>query len=303
MTTKSANIRYESFKSIYYKFRNSLFIYKYFYNFINVLNWVKFKVLYNSNSTQVSSRVLSDLNSQGIAFSSLDELFPGEDYLKKMQKWVAENEYNLKPKAKKKFLMSYFGGNYDRVDLDLRNPFFHFYMSEKILFFVCSYLGYIPQLNYVTVEKTIPIENDKLATYSQNWHRDPEEKRMIKVFIYVNQVDESNGPFVYAKQSQPSSKNVLSKFAPQKLPYGSYPDENSVLSVIGGEDLITAVGQAGTVIFCDTAGLHRGGLSFSGERVMATGFYPSKKWTELSLIQIPLNLDRKGLNPLASRVI
>ena len=85
MTTKSANIRYESFKSIYYKFRNSLFIYKYFYNFINVLNWVKFKVLYNSNSTQVSSRVLSDLNSQGIAFSSLDELFPGEDYLKKMQ--------------------------------------------------------------------------------------------------------------------------------------------------------------------------------------------------------------------------
>jgi len=199
--------------------------------------------------------------------------------------------------------MSYFGNNQDRVDLDLGNPFFNFYMSEEITFIACSYLGYIPQLNYVTIEKTLPIKNDELATHSQNWHRDPEEKRMIKVFVYLNVVNESNGPFIYAKQSHPSSHHNLSKFAPQNLPYGSYPDERSVISKVRDEDLVTAVGQAGTVIFCDTAGLHRGGLSLSGERIMATGFYPSKRWTEPSLIQIPLNLDIKSLNPLAKKVL
>jgi hypothetical protein len=303
MATKSKNILFEKFKLVYYPLRNFPFIHKYILNFVNVANWVLLKRTYKTNSTLISRRIIFDLNTEGIAFSNLDEIFPDGNLLNEMQEWVVNNEKNLYPKAKKKFLLSYFGQDDDMVELDLSNPFFKFYLNHKITFLVNSYLGYIPQLNYVSVEKTIPVEKDMGPSHSQNWHRDPEEKRMIKVFIYINEVNERNGPFVYVKHSQPSGKSTLSKFAPQKLSYGSYPDEKSVLSKVKDKDLITAIGKAGTVIFCDTAGLHRGGLSFSGERIMATGFYPSKKWTEPSFIHIPANLDKKSLNSLAIEIL
>ena len=119
----------------------------------------------------------------------------------------------------------------------------------------------------------------------------------------MNDVDDTNGPFVYVKKSQPSGKSIYSRFAPQKLPYGSYPDEHLLSSKVSHNDVVTAVGKAGTVIFCDTAGLHKGGLSFSGERVMATAFYPSKKWSEPSLIAIPINFNETGISSVALNIL
>ena len=188
------------------------------------------------------------------------------------------------------------------VELDLHNPFFEFYLSNKIIYLVCSYFGYIPQLNYLTVEKTIPVEKDSQPTFSQSWHRDPEEKRTLKIFIYLNEVTIDKGPFVYIKSSHPSGKGVFARVAPQKLPDGSYPEASLISSLVKDKDLVTALGPAGTVIFCDTAGLHRGGLLFSGERIMATGFYPSKYWTENSLLEVPKIFDKK-IDLLATQVI
>jgi hypothetical protein len=303
MATKSSNSFVENFKLFYYSFRNSLFIYKYVLNFTDVFRWLFFKLKNPSLNSSINQKIIDDLNSQGIAFTNLDEIFPNENFLVRMQKWVTSNENNLRSKPKKKFLLSYFDRDDNIVEIDTSNPFFNFYLSKRILFLVSSYLGYIPQLNHLLVEKTIPIEKNTKSSHSQNWHRDPEEKRTIKVFVYVNEVSKDNGPFVYIKKSQPTGKGNLSKFAPQKLPHGSYPEENLVLSLIEDKDMLTAVGKPGTVIFCDTAGLHRGGLSFSGERIMSTGFYPSKKWSENPQLVLPENFDKSELNPLAIQVI
>ena len=269
---------------------------KYVLNINRVLLHQQLKHKRKSKSTFINQKILSDLKRDGIAFSNLNEIFPDGDFITKMRKWVADNEKNLYHKSKKKFLLSYFGQQHDLIELDLTNPFFDFYLSERIIHLVSSYLDYVPQLNYVSVEKTIPTETNSGPSQSQNWHRDPEEKKMIKVFIYLNDVNENNGPFIYIKRSQPTGKSPLSRFAPQKLPYGSYPEEKSVLAKVDISDLVTATGTAGTVVFCDTAGLHRGGLSFLGNRIMATGFYPSIRWTEPSLINVPESLRRLGLN-------
>ncbi len=45
-------------------------------------------------------------------------------------------------------------------------------------------------------------------------------------------------------------------------------------------------GSKGSVIFCDTSGLHRGGFAKSQQRVMATGFFPSKKYSESSRFSV-----------------
>jgi hypothetical protein len=303
MGTKSTNLLIENIKLRYYPLRNSLLVYKYVVNFTSVIRWAVLNSKYKSLTSTVGKRIIGDLKSKGIAFTSLDELFPNENLLERMQRWVSANENQLRSKSKKKFVLSYFNRDDNIVELDLSNPFFNFYLSNKILYLVSSYLGYIPQFNYLLVEKTIPIEKDSQSTHSQNWHRDPEEKKTLKIFIYVNDVTSENGPFIYVKKSQPSSKGLFSKLAPQKLPYGSYPEESLIASMVKEDDMVTAVGKAGTVIFCDTAGIHKGGLSFSGERIMATGFYPSKNWTEKSMLELPKSFDKSEIDSIALQVL
>lgn len=57
------------------------------------------------------------------------------------------------------------------------------------------------------------------------------------------------------------------------------------MAAIHPEAIVCAKGKAGTLIFCDTAGLHRGGFAVGRERIMSTGFFPSKKWSEPALIR------------------
>jgi hypothetical protein len=305
MATKSDRKSIEGLKNIYFTLRNSLFVYRWIVNFKSTLQWIFLKKKFRKpGAIDITfSKIMGDLDKDGIAFTSLKELFPETNWLEMLQSWIIANETNLSPKNKKKFLLSYFGsGNdYSILDIDLSNPFMRFYLDDKILKIVCEYLGYIPQLNYLTVEKTIPLD-DVSPVFSQNWHRDPEEKKTMKVFIYVSDVLLVNGPFIYAKKSQPSSKHFTNRVHPQKLPHGSYPSENDVLQTINSEDIVLAEGKAGTVIFCDTAGLHRGGLAKSGERIMSTAFYPSKKWTEPPLIKKSNLFDSSSLSEFANKI-
>jgi hypothetical protein len=149
---------------------------------------------------------------------------------------------------------------------------------EKILQIVISYLGYIPELYEIYIEKTVPV-GDASPEYSQNWHRDPEEKKTLKVFLYLSDVNSDCGPFTYILRSQPTGKSKLSKLYPQKLPHGSYPDAEDVKNSVGDNSYLVATGEIGTLIFCDTAGLHRGGHATKHHRIMSTAHFPSKRYS------------------------
>ena len=61
---------------------------------------------------------------------------------------------------------------------------------------------------------------------------------------------------------------------PQKLfaKEGVYPNVGEVERVISTAPKI-CTGRAGTIIFCDTTGLHKGGYSTHKERIMFTALY------------------------------
>jgi len=264
----------------FYSIRNQRFIYRWITNLKDTLAYLIFVKNYASKTDdKIRRKVLSDLKLYGIAFLAIDDIFPETDYLYRMKNWLNQNEINLVLKRNKKFLMSYHGNENSILDLDTNNPFIDFYLSDPILTIVCDYLGYVPQLNYLRIEKTLVMAGSGPQD-SQNWHRDPEEQKMIKVFIYLNEVNENNGPFFYIKGSQPSSKSSIRTIAPQYLPQGSYPAEATVKQAIDLETIVCAKGKSGTIIFCDTAGLHRGGFAVGSERIMSTAFFPSKKWSE-----------------------
>jgi hypothetical protein len=298
MATSSSKYK-EIVKRMYYSVRNSRVVY------LNIVNLQQKKSLgtFDFKISDTQKKVLNDLNLNGVSVINFSDLLD-ESLLNDMSEWIVNNEKNLTTKHKKKFLLSYFGTENKELLLDVTNPFVRFYLSSEILEITSLYLGYIPQLFEVYVEKTIPVGLEN-PTYSQNWHRDPEEKRTLKVFVYLSDVTDDAGPFTYVMGSAPTGMGKYKKLFPQKLPHGSYPSEMDVSSKIGLADLLTATGIKGSIIFCDTSGLHRGGYAKSQHRIMATGFYPSKHYSESSRFSVN-GLEKSArflILPLARKVL
>lgn len=106
-------------------------------------------------------------------------------------------------------------------EYDSTNPFHAFAMHPKVKAIADGYFGLKTQLYYLTLNVTLPVGEDAEAQASQRWHRDHEDKRLLKMFIYVNDVDSEAGPFLYAKDS--AWPRRYSSFYPQKIPFGVYP--------------------------------------------------------------------------------
>ena len=95
----------------------------------------------------------------------------------------------------------------------------------------------------------------------------------MKVFLYLVDVDESMGPFQYVAGSQPGGP-YADAWAWQPLGQ-NYPTEEELEARVPSSAVQTFTGPAGTLLFCNTAGFHRGGFSTSAPRVLATVTYSS----------------------------
>jgi len=285
-------------KRKFFAVRNQEVIYR---NVVNIGNRYKGHTV-TSLDPKLEKEILRDLETDGISIRRLEEVLPTFDFME-LQNWINVNECNLREKNKKKYLQSYYGTEDASKPLDLENPFVRLYLSDELLHIATKYLGYVPQLYEVYIEKTLPI-GDNSPTFSQNWHRDPEEKRTLKIFLYMSDVNLDSGPFTYIKGSAPTSNGDYAKLFKQDLPLGSYPLEGDVSKAVRSEDMLVATAKKGTVIFCDTAGLHKGGHAKSDARIMSTAFFPSKKWSEPRLFKV--DKSKSGyleLSDLARRVL
>ena len=91
---------------------------------------------------------------------------------------------------------------------------------------------------------------------SQRWHRDFNDKHLLKAFLYLVDVDEQMGPFRYVAGSQPGGPYAD---AWAWRPLGeNYPTETELEDqpVIGGPQLR---GAEGVLVFCNTCGFHGAG--------------------------------------------
>ena len=224
----------------------------------------------------VEKRIVSDLDSRGIAFTSLDELTPGENLLEKLDAYMATLDASADFGHKKSFLKPLWD---PRAILDFDNPFFRFALSEKALAIASSYLRMWPRFKYQTLNITLPVSKGNKAEFSQRWHRDPEELKQLKVFIYLSDVTPDRGPFIYVAGSNHGT-NAYSTLFPQQPPAGVYPPDGAVEKAVNAKDMIVATGKPGTVIFCDTSGLHKGGYATGGDRVMYTTLFTAPSYAE-----------------------
>jgi hypothetical protein len=111
------------------------------------------------------------------------------------------------------------------------------------------------------------VATDGPDVFSQRWHRDPEDRALIKTFLYIRDVDETNGPFCYI----PGTHNV-GPFG-QKIGRLNYPKDGVIERKFPLEKRRICIGKAGTLIFCNTTGFHKGGHPTAGARFLLNSVY------------------------------
>lgn len=219
----------------------------------------------------IQERIVRDLKKEGIALTHLSELFPERNILPELQKYTAELQPHGQVQDGKPFLKMFwnYSVGHERISFDL-NPFIRLALEKKALDVVNSYLEMFSKFFYFSLAETIP-DPQQDPIRSQRWHRDPDDIKLCKIFIYVSDVDEEAGPFTYVRQSHLGGRwrGVFE----QKIPQRVRPDDGVVEKLVPREYIKVCTGKAGTVIFCDTSGLHRGGLAKSKHRFMFTAEY------------------------------
>ena len=229
---------------------------------------------------ELQRRIVLDVEAQGFSVVSFSDLFPPETWLELEalgRRFIADTETDLaaggehvKVREGKEFvvrLLSY------GVDVGLDNPWFRVCASRRMLDLANAYLRMWSKLEYVDAWYSVPQPKEATRISSQRWHRDFNDKHLLKAFLYLVDVDEDMGPFQYISGSQPGGQYAD---AWRWQPLGeNYPTEGELEERIPASAAKVFTAPKGTIIFCNTAGFHRGGFSTTEPRVLATVTYSS----------------------------
>lgn len=269
----------------------------------------------------VMKKIISDLRRDGIALTSVSELFPhisfaelqafaeGSLHSPRIQEEIISHQQMINDriaggnvrkgptKYLKDFIVEPYGSTGNDTIPDLSNPFIRTSLDENVLHIAGTYMTLAPKFRGFSLRMTLPVPAGTTEYYSQRWHRDPEDKKMLKMFIYMTDVLQSDeGPFTYMKGSQPGGP--LERMFPQVPPAATYPEQGAVEKMAElNARIAICTAPAGTIIFADTSGLHKGGYTISKPRVMYTSTYYSQ--ASLTRHQMISHEDISRLSPLA----
>lgn len=120
------------------------------------------------------------------------------------------------------------------------------YFEEK------SHLGFVKVRRFFV---------NKLPMFDTNYfHIDDNGSKLLKAIIFLNDIDEQSGPFVFVSGSH---KNVM----PNELTTYRYSRTDEEINNYYGRDQIMKItGNCGDVVFVDTLGVHRGEKPITHDR-------------------------------------
>jgi hypothetical protein len=200
--------------------------------------------------SSLDQRIVNDLLHHGISVTHLDRLeLPGRDRFWDQAQAIAGElaELAQQPGYRQRHTLN------ASADQLLRYPEVVWLgASERLLAIIEQYLGLA--VAYDGPSFYYSLANPQTGG-PRRWHRDKEDWRMIKVAIYLNDVDENGGPYEFMK---PESNAVLRR---RVSPYQTFRDREiePFLDHPLADSHISCFGQAGTVILSDTAHYyHRG---------------------------------------------
>lgn len=119
-------------------------------------------------------------------------------------------------------------------------------MHPLLLDAAAGYLGCKPTISNLSLWWSLPADGS--AQEAENYHRDVDDWRFVKFFLYLTDVDETAGPHRFVKKSTKSSRFLFIK---------RFTD-SEVERVYGIDNCLTMLGRGGDAFLEDTFGLHKG---------------------------------------------
>ena len=229
----------------------------------------------------VQRRIVSELEADGYSLLTFEELFSEGDAWREIEaqssRFAADTEAalagdreGLRVRAGKEFVvrMHSYG-----VEVGLGDPWFRACASHRMLDLANTYLGLWSKLEYVDLWYSVPQPEEAARVASQKWHRDFNDKHLLKAFLYLVDVDQGTGPFEYVPGSAPGGR--YADAWPWRPLGENYPPDGELEKRIPDDGIRTFTAPKGTLVFCNTSGFHRGGFATERPRVLATATYSS----------------------------
>jgi hypothetical protein len=147
----------------------------------------------------------------------------------------------------------------EAADLMRHTAVYRWGLAPALLRIAESYLCTPPAFDGPLIFRT-PADGREVG--ARKWHLDREDRRVIKVGLYLHDVDEDGGPFQILKQEADRGDG---SFTYPTLTMAELQCE--LVTPLTQEDITTCAGKAGTLIFADTARFfHRGKPATARER-------------------------------------
>ena len=235
---------------------------------------------------ELQQRIVDDVRAEGYAVLRFSDLFPDPARWAELEasaaRFISEVEEGLEREAGggdapvlrrrvgKEFVIR---RNSYGVTLGFDDPWLRLAADRRMLDIANVYHGLLSKLEYVDLWYTPPVAEGTPRQASQNWHRDFNDRHLLKAFIYLVDVDENAGPFEHVPGTEPGG--VHGDKWPWRPLGDNYPPVEEFDPWLAEHPAKTFTGPKGTMLFCNTAGIHRGGLSTGSPRVLATFTYDS----------------------------
>jgi hypothetical protein len=142
-------------------------------------------------------------------------------------------------------------------------------LNKRIISMCSNYFDCIPYLTFLKCVKTY---KNKIKEHdTQHFHIDENSVKLLKVFIYLNDVNsKQDGPFYYV---QKSFKNINKKWG-----QNARWNESYLKKIYGKKNFIPILAKRGDVIIANTVAFHR-------------GIKPMKKDRNIAILNYGMHID------------
>jgi hypothetical protein len=269
-----------------------------FRKFLNLWRIILFKLdkTFVLPNNSVGHRIFIELTKFGIAKAHVSEFknMPNLVQLQHEYDELLSKEKELPHDRKSKTFIQRLVDDDFEFD-NLESAITQYCLNEDVMKACANYFGLIPKLTSFKIWRSHQTESTERIA-SQNWHRDYNEYKMVRVFLYFNEVNKNNGAGEYVTGTHYMGDSYT-KLQDSEDGISRYATEEQVKKEFEDSRILIAEGSAGTMFFVDTAGLHRGGYHpVPGERrVSLTTFSTAADLME-TMVRAPKNFKlRKSL--------
>lgn len=216
--------------------------------------------------------LVSTLQREGVRIGPLEELsIPSTDALQSALEKVAGPLASVPPDG-----ASTVRPSVDDLLADL--SLWQWGLQDRLLDIVENYLG-VPA-RYYGADVRREVANEQTVGV-RRWHRDAEDRRTVKILVWLHEVDEEGGPYAYIPLAETLS-------AVERLHYvAGFVDDHRVLGMVAPGSVRTATGPQWTAVVADNCRLfHRATPPVARDRLSVTFTWSSR--TPMKTEQAPV---------------